>query len=650
MAEEKTYEDLVNEIYDLREELANKKTYATAAKAVEEFAQSAGIDFVATNETTYKDYVSILDQVLEVVNKKINQQMQELSAKLDDAEAWAEEVGQINQGLKRQNEALGSELSNRTKQLKELNDKYDALLAVKYDIMEREKKNSDYSSKVRLNVISQAQSWKQKYVKTLSEYEQIVSENIALKADNESLKKEVANLKNTRAGLIEEKDKNLSEIRTLSLSLDKLKKESKDFAEITNIYGVIADVATKTFQRHGYKVLDYDFDGENSKKNRERGKELYSAIIKATKEDKSAEKRASKKKNEYVVYPEGGYKKIRDEIIKEVEGIIAQYQKIAPEKLEQVYSKLGLDKGQKVGAEVLVDKVIEREQAKPFGKTKGGKVLSIVGPIVAVLLIAGAVFAGTQFADKEIENPPAGGENIPPMEEVVFNGAVIEIPANAMQEHGEDFGIIGTRVQSIESCQIDSNGHVVITTNELDAERQRMVVKYEFNLASTDLADASSFTFADVIDRMPVNASRTEYYIANSATATPKPSTSTSTSTEQVEDTILNEEIGSSDIATDVDSETDIDTNIDVDTETDIEEEQIVEAPADSEATSNAVLINTETVERGGRYKVTITVIVDGLEQKVTGIASSEEEARQSVNRQLEKMGIIIEEEIENYP
>ena len=61
MADMKSYEDLINEIFELREDLGKKKKFATAAKAVEELAKKQGVDFVATEKKTYEEYVAVLN-------------------------------------------------------------------------------------------------------------------------------------------------------------------------------------------------------------------------------------------------------------------------------------------------------------------------------------------------------------------------------------------------------------------------------------------------------------------------------------------------------------------------------------------------------------------------------------------------------------
>lgn len=626
MADMKSYEDLINEIYELREDLGKKKKFATAAKAVEELAKKHGVDFVATEETTYDDYIVVIDVILDKIVEDLDRQIDELSQQLDQHKQWLESHEGSIASLKSENESLAYELAERNKQLKEINQKYDALLAVKWDLMAQAKEDK----KVFGYVARQARAWKMKYRETVGWLDMILEKYEQILDENKELKRVIA----------QEREQAGDEIAQAKRDIDLLQKDVKRFAEEkkviashTEIYAKTVKMIVDAFRRHGYEVLPLSPAATKKEGKRNRAWELYEAVDKAKKVDAKAEKRD--KKAEQVRYPEAGLVSIKQEIADEFDKMIEELSVAAPELVNQFYEEMGIDPKKVPPTDQIIDKIIYAEsEKKPFLKRTAGKILIIA---LVTVMIAGVLIP--IFAGRDNDGPDDDKED----DKQTLLDLEIDLE-DTDQAVLDDFlqdanialpGVNPTNVASIRIVK----GVVEIVYNGYDGFAEPIQERITFEAPSSwaELGE-SGLTAEFILNNIPKGAEKVRF--ENISTLEP----------DEAEDSANNTFGTESDTDSDMDFEDDIDFDGDTDFDDDMEDEAVDSGASDVVTLptfdSSAPMVSWKVVEKNGRFKVTGTMIVDGDEIEFTTTGSSVEQCKDSILETFWESGYDVDNEL----
>ena len=619
MADLKSYEDLINEIFELREDLGKKKKFATVAKAVEELAKKHGVDFVAVEGTTYDDYVVVLDVIIDKIVEDLDRQIDELSQQLDQHKEWVESQAGSIASLKSENEALAVELAEKNKQLKEINQKYDELLSVKWDLMVKAKEEK----KVFGYVARQARAWKMKYRETVGWLDMILEKFEQVLDENKELKKTIA----------EEREKAGDEIAQAKKDIDLLQKDVKRFAEEkkviashTEIYAKTVKIIVDAFRKHGYDVLPLSPAATKKDEKRNRAWELYDAVEKAKKVDTKAQKRD--KKAEQVRYPEAGLVSIKKEIAAEFDKMIKELSAVAPELVIKFYEEMGINPKKVPPTDQIIDKIIYAEsQKKPFLKTTGGKILVIALVTVMIAGVLIPIFAGLDDeAEQEQPDPPTPVPDV----EIDTDNVDQAVLDNFLQD--ANIALPGVNPTNVSSIRI-TKGIVEIVYDGYNgfAEPIQEVITFEAPSSWAQLGE-SGLTAEFILNNIPRGAEKTRFEKA--------PTLEPDDIEDSANDTFDAEFDDDMDMDDDTDFDDDIDADDDIDDEIETEDSEIEDDIIDSSSAdaavpptldSSAPMVSWKIDERNGRFKVTGTMLVDGDEVEFTATGSSVEQCQDDI-------------------
>lgn len=615
MADMKSYEDLINELFEVREELGKKKKFATAAKAVEELAKKHGVDFVATEVTTYEEYVTVLDLIVNKVIEDINNELDKLAQELDqqkaiiqDRDAQLESQDGAIQHLKSQNEDYAEQLADTNQKLKELNKKYDDLLVVKWNLMEQAR----YDKKAFAQVVMQARNWKSKYLNTVGWLDMVLEKYEQVLDENKQLKKTIAEEREKAGNEIAQANKDMA---LLKKDRDRYAEEKKTLSKYSSLYGKTLEIIVNVFRSHDYKVLPFSGEAVQEDPDRVRPYELYEAMKDAEKADKKAERRDRKKKE--VQYPIAGLNNILEEIATEFDKMIKEMKVADPEAVDKFYKDLGIGGGKVPPTKDIIKKIMEREsEKKPFLKTVGGRIFVIA--LVAVVLagIATPIFIALQNRNKTQGNEFTGldidGDDIDQEVEDDF----LENPYTAVP---------GTLPTNVESLSVSASGMVEIIYNGYDSMEKPIQEVIRFQAPAEWLEMGENLTADFILDNIPKGAEKQRF--ENVTVIEPEIE-------EDANETFENEtEIDDDQIDDDVDFDDEAEFDEDVELE-DFEKDAIeIEKPQTTVPVfdSSAPMVSWKVDERGGRVIVTGTMVVDGDEVEFTSIGSSVDQCKNDV-------------------
>lgn len=618
MAEEKSYDDLINELYELREDLGKKKKFATAAKAVEELAKKHGVDFVATEVTTYEEYVTVLDLIVNKVIEDVNQELDKLTQELEqqkaiiqDREAQLESQDGAIQHLKSQNEDYAEQLADSNQKLKEINKKYDELYAVKWSLMEQAR----YDKRAFAQVVMQARNWKSKYLNTVGQLDKTLATLEQTVEENKTLKRQIQEEREKAGDKIAQANK---DIALLKKDRDRYAEEKKTVSKYSSLYGKTLEIIVNAFRAHDYKVLPFSGAAVQEDANRVRAYELYEAVKDAEKADNKAQRRDRKK--EAVRYPEAGLNNILDEISAEFDKMIKEMKVADPEAVAKFYKDLGINGDNVPPTKNIIKKIIDREsEKKPFLKTVGGKVFVLAMVAVVLAGVAVPIFIALQNRDgntNNFEGLDIDGEDIDDEIENEF----LENPYTS---------IPGTLPTNVESIIISPSGMVEIVYNGYDSMEKPIQEVISFQAPAEWLEMGDNLTAEFILDNIPKGAEKQRF--ENVTVLEPE--------LDDANDAFESEsEVDDSQLDDDVEFDDDIETDDDVEVE-DVELEDFEKDTIETEKPqttapvidSSAPMVSWNVAQKGNRFVVTGTMLVDGDEVEFTSIGSSVDQCKNDV-------------------
>lgn len=600
MSDMKSYEDLINEIFELREDLGKKKKFATAAKAVEELAKKQGVDFVATEKTTYEEYVAVLNVIVDQIVQKYTDEMEQLWEQLEDERKNIETITAINKESVAKIEELNKKIST-------LNKRYDELYVGLW-------KSLTYNKKALSNTVEQARKWKSEYLKTVGWLDMILEKYEQVVIANKELKKEIEKARQ-RTG--DEIAITKEDLELLKKDLKRLEDDKKTVISHTEIYAKTVKIIVDSFRRHGYDILPLGPAATKKDAKRNRAWELDAAVRQAARIDERSQKQKE------IFYQEAGLTNIKKEIANAFDKMIKELKVAAPELVMQFYKEMGIDPEKVPPTDQIIDKIIYAESdKKPFLKTTGGRVLVIA---LVTIMIAGVLIP--IFASRDNEQDVEQGDDndteadsdlVPPDVEIDIESTDQEVLDNFLQD--ANIALPGINPTNVESITIE-NGVVEIVYSGYNGFAEPIQERITFEAPSSwATMDEASLTAEFILNNIPKGAEKVLFESASSNQQDDAQDSANSTfeSESDIDDEIEDDDLDLDDTDDDIDLDEDIDSEV---------QESVVPPTFDS----SAPMISWKVVEKGGRVKVTGTMIVDGDEVEFTTIGTSVEQCKDNI-------------------
>ncbi|MBO5395023.1 MAG: hypothetical protein J6A28_03900 [Clostridia bacterium] len=414
---QKTTEQLVEEILELKARLKASETSAQASKAITSWAKKLGYEASFTEKATAEHYEKFLDTILANELEKLQAKIETLELNLQNETKAVEELlegrEQYDKDIVAVNDALNAltvRFADTMQRLKDMQDLYEKTAnALKY---ETAAKNS-------------AISFARKHKKTMKECEAFVADCLAeikklkkekeyvignarqLKNENEQLRGKASELRKAKSDADKKIAEMVQEIAEQSATIEKLSIEAARAGQLSDdivngqLYAQVVVLITKIFKSHGYQVASYAHDETNTEKTN-RQNQLYIAIKQAKQADIKAEKNAKRKKTS-VIYPEYGYKMIRQEILKAFELLSTYYSQDTLDEFKKTFANAQNKWGETVTSAEIVDTILKEEPNAKFINTKAGKAVLVVVIAAAVAAIGTIVGLSVKNANTQKE-------------------------------------------------------------------------------------------------------------------------------------------------------------------------------------------------------------------------------------------------------
>lgn len=407
---QRSVEELVKDIETLRAELAVAKNEAKASEAIVLLAKSLGIKCSGAKKSK-EYYETILDQIIAVTTKKLSDEIEAFEARLEDETRAANEQMEAKERLAEFADSLADEVRVADAKYAE----YERLIArLQASLTAATKENTqlvDTTSdllleKERLEIensglVEGVAEIERRRRRTEDENARLVDTVAELSLESENLHRQVDELNRANEGLEYDLAATRRDAATTTATLETERDHARGLS-ISNIYAEVEAMIADVFIKHGYQVSPHAATSDNTQE-RDRQRELYKAVCKAQSLDKKAVRAA---KGGEVQYPEHGYTRILEELIKNYTAIIAKHRETHPELVDEFIATHVTDEAKQDGVvtdEEMLKIILEKEQSKGFLKTPLGKILLSCASVILVAILGAAVFFGVGKSQAETQ-------------------------------------------------------------------------------------------------------------------------------------------------------------------------------------------------------------------------------------------------------